>query len=251
MMNLGKEHAAEAMDLAHQPPRSPGGVANRLRTPQAWSGCDQATRQKLQNFYQQAYLYTKAAKQFLYRLKDLPPEQRKAVWNGQGHQCNSARRCRYFPVPAYWFGPYSEKRMRFILLVFTQVLQRFELGYRFGRQSRPVRFQCVSAGVGRCRIGVIANASQYGTVCVCPRLLNKTTGVGGMVVLHEMLHQDLGVGDQRDLVCQRSDESRCYRRGARRLVAHQLLEKAIRNNDNYAFFARAIYLRASQTGTQM
>jgi hypothetical protein len=63
-----------------------------------------------------------------------------------------------------------------------------------------------------------------------------------MVVLHEILHQKLGLDDQRDSVCQRGEESRCYRYGARQLVMFGKLEKGLRNNDNYAFFARAVYL---------
>ena len=42
-------------------------------------------------------------------------------------------------------------------------------------------------------------------------------------------------------------ESRCYRAGARRLVRFDKTAKAVRNNDNYAFFARAVYLAASRT----
>jgi hypothetical protein len=215
-------------------------VAN-LRTPRAWSNCGEATRQKLEEFYKQAYLYAKAAQQFLAQLVKLPVEQRTAIWNGQGHCCTSGNWYHYSPVPAYWFGSYSESRVNFVLRTFTNVLQRFEQGYRFESQYRPIKFHCLTSKVDRCRSGVIANASQYGTVRVCPRLLKKTVCVGGMVVLHEMLHQDLGVGDQRDVVCKRGDENRCYRRGARHLVAHQKLGKALRNNDNYAFFARAIY----------
>jgi len=215
-------------------------VAN-LRTPQAWSNCDAATRQKLEEFYKQAYLYTKIAQQFLSQLVKLPVEQRIAIWHGQEHRCTSGNWCHYSPVPAYWFGSYSESRVSFVLRTFTHVLQRFERGYRFKNQYRPVKFRCLTNKVDRCRTGVIANASQYGTVRVCPRLLKKTVCVGGMVVLHEMLHQDLGVGDQRDAVCKHGDENRCYRRGARHLVTHQKLGKALRNNDNYAFFARAIH----------
>ncbi len=216
-------------------------LLQNLREPRTWSQCNQATRKKLNVFYEQAYLYAKTAQWYLAYVMGLSVELRIAIWNGLGKRCKSENWCHYSPVLAYWFGPYSEQRMRFILRTFSRVLQRFEHGYRVGQEYRPVRFRCLTTKVKRCRSGVIANASEYGTVLVCPRLLKKTTCVGGMVVLHEMLHQDLGVGDQRDVVCKRGDENRCYRRGARHLVEHQKLEKALRNNDNYAFFARAIY----------
>ncbi|MBF2001812.1 MAG: hypothetical protein IGS38_13940 [Synechococcales cyanobacterium M58_A2018_015] len=212
-----------------------------MQTPQAWFNCSEANRQKLNDFYEQAYWYTKVTQRFLSELVKLPVDQRIALWNGQGHDCISGNWCQYSPVPAYWFGSYSKKRIRLVLRTFTHVLQRFERGYQFEEEYRPVRFRCLTNKVGRCRTGVIANASEYGTVRVCPRLLKKTICVGGMVVLHEMLHQDLGVDDQRDVICKRGDEKRCYRRAARHLVTHQKLDKALRNNDNYAFFARAIY----------
>lgn len=236
-----REHSTKASDRLLAPATISEFNNQHLQTPQVWDNCNQETRQKLQNFYKQAYLYAKAAQLFLSQLLNLSLEQRIAIWNGREQHCNSTSWCRYSPVPAYWFGSYSQRRIHFILRTFTRVLQRFELGYRFEEKYRPVRFRCLTNKVDRCRTGVIANASQYGTVRVCPRLLRKNTSVGGMVVLHEMLHQGLGVGDRRDIVCRRSNESRCYRRGARHLVAHQKLEKALRNNDNYAFFARAIY----------
>lgn len=216
-------------------------LVENLRAPQTWSNCNETTRQKLEAFYKQAYLYTKVAQRFLSQLVKLPAEQVISIWNGQKHHCISGEWCQYSPIPANWFGSYSVKRIDFILRTFTHVLQRFEHGYLFENRYRPVKFRCLISKMDRCRTGVIANASQYGTVRVCPRLFNKSVPVGGMVVLHEFLHQDLGVGDQRDVVCKRGDEDRCYRRGARHLVAHQKLKKAIRNNDNYAFFARAIY----------
>jgi hypothetical protein len=171
----------------------------------------------------------------------MPRQQQEAIWNGQERQKSSERHSDS-PLPAYWFGPYSEERVRFVLHVFRHVLQRFEQGYRFGQEVRPVRIECLAAGARKCRTSVLANASRYGTVRVCPRLLHKAPDVGGMVVLHEILHQKLGLDDQRDSVCQRGEESRCYRYGARQLVMFGKLEKGLRNNDNYAFFARAVYL---------
>lgn len=217
------------------------GDTGRLRPPQTWLGCDKETYQRLRIAYERAYLYAKAAHHFLARLVKLPQQQQVVIWNGREHQRSSARHS-YSPIPVYWFGPYSEKRVRFVLHTYKKVLHRFEQGYRFEQGVRPVRIECLAASANKCRTNVLANASRYGTIRICPRLLHKAPDVGGMVVLHEVLHQRLGVDDQRDMVCQRGDERRCYRRGARQLVAFDKLDKALRNNDNYAFFARAIYL---------
>jgi len=214
----------------------------RLRAPRAWIDCDAENRVKLHEFYRRAYLYAKAAQAFLSLLTALPQEQCTALWNGGEQRHGQARRYPYSPAPTYWFGSYSERHAGFILHTFTQVVQRFERGYHFRQGYRPVQIRCLSTAEHRCRSGVLANASEYGTIRVCPLLLTKTTSVGGAVILHEILHQDLGVRDQRDQVCMRGDESRCYRQGAWWLVAHNKLEKAIRNNDNYALFARAVFL---------
>lgn len=217
------------------------GNRGRLRPPQAWVGCDEETGRRLNMLYEKAYLYARAAHRFLVELVKLPQQKQMVIWNGPERQTSSAQHS-YSPLPAYWFGPYSEERVHFVLHTFRQVLERFEQGYRLGQGVQPVRIECLAASARKCRTSVLANASRYGTIRICPRLLHKAPDVGGMVILHEVLHQKLGVGDQRDVVCQRGDEHRCYRRGARRLVLSGKLEKGLRNNDNYAFFARAIYL---------
>jgi hypothetical protein len=60
-------------------------------------------------------------------------------------------------------------------------------------------------------------------------------------MLHELLHRDLGVEDVRSHVCRVGAETRCYRRGAHQLVAAGQYGAALRNNDNYAYFAKAAH----------
>lgn len=48
---------------------------------------------------------------------------------------------------------------------------------------------------------------------MCPRLLDRSTQEVAKVLLHEMLHQGLGVGDRRHPACEsrKQEDTRCYR----------------------------------------
>ena len=105
-----------------------------LRPPQAWLGCDQDTYQRLKIFYERAYLYAKTAHDFLAVLVKLPRQQQMIIWNGREYQSASGQHS-YSPIPAYWFGPYSAKRVHFVLHTFKHVLERFEQGFRFGQEG--------------------------------------------------------------------------------------------------------------------
>jgi hypothetical protein len=178
---------------------------------------------------------------FLDRLSTLPPATRRTIWE-RASTWSSGVATRLRAAPGHWFGPYSTAHLRFVHRTFRLVVRRFERGFDSPDGARPVHFACLSGINVRCREGLLGNASTYGTIRVCPRLLAKPVAEGGTVVLHEMLHQALRVGDQRDAVCRVGAETRCYRDGARRLVQAGKLRKAILNNDNYAFFARRIFL---------
>ena len=213
-------------------------AGGRPRSPDVISRCSADARRRLEQIHACAYLYAKAASLFLDRLSSMTAKARSRVWNQVGDVAVSGG---YSGAPQYWFGPYADTRFRFIRETFRLVVRRFEKGFDFGNEVRPVRFLCLPGSGGRCRGTLLANASIYGTVRVCPRALQKPVVEGGLVILHEFLHQELMVGDQRDRVCRSGEDPRCYREGARRLVQAGKYGKAIRNNDNYAYFARGVY----------
>jgi hypothetical protein len=199
------------------------------------------TRVRLESFYRRGYAYAKAASAFLGRLSNLSPAARREIWDGRSSRLSSHGTERS-TVPGHWFGPYSGAHLRFVRRTFRLVVRRFEHGFDMPDGARPVHFACLDGSYGRCQQGLLGNASIYGTIRVCPRLLEKPVAEGGVVVLHEMLHQELFVGDQRDRICRVGTETRCYRDGARRLVRAGKVRKAILNNDNYAFFAKHVFL---------
>lgn len=212
------------------------------RRPAIWKGCSSAKRKKLEGFYACAYLYAKSAELFMNRLASYPAPDRRHIWNERKKARTADTFDEYSGAPSHWFGRYAEANFRFVHKTFKRVTDRFEKGYDFGGKKRPVKFACLSESTGRCRSSLLANASIYGTIRVCPRTLRKPLNEGALVILHEMLHQRLGIGDQRDRICNRGSDARCYRIGARKLVRAGDLRKALRNNDNYAYFARGIYL---------
>lgn len=212
------------------------------RRPMAWKTCSPAARKKLEGFYACAYLYAKSAELFMNRLASYPAPDRKHIWNERKKGKTADKFDEYNGAPSHWFGRYAEANFRFIHKTFKHVIARFEKGYDFGGAKRPIKFECLSGNWGGCRSSLLANASIYGTVRVCPRTLRKPLNEGALVILHELLHQRLNIGDQRDRVCDRGSDARCYRIGARKLVRAGNLRKALRNNDNYAYFARGIYL---------
>ena len=203
----------------------------------AWEGCSTEARRKLEGFYGLAHRYATAGAVAMRRLAALPPSERKQRWHGGTNAAPASA------SPSHWFGPYSEANLRLVVDVYAEVLRRFEQGFAVGDQRSPTRVRCVSATGTRCerRRLLLANASEYGTIRVCPRLLAKGFKAGAMTIFHELIHQKLGVGDRRDAVCSVGDETRCYRDGARALVAAGKYDKALRNNDNYVAFARAVH----------
>ena len=190
--------------------------------------CDPGAAARILGFYDMAYRYARAADVFLDRLAATEEASREKHWN-------AAR-----PVTAAkFFGPYSADSFEVVTAVIRGVLTRFEKGYD---GVGGVRFLCLAANQERCDQGVLANAREFGAIRVCPRLIGKDREQGGVVILHEFLHQRLGVEDVRSQTCRNRDETRCYRGGARRLVEAGLYSDALRNNDNYAYFARAAFV---------
>lgn len=70
----------------------------------------------------------------------------------------------------------------------------------------------------------------------------------GRVLLHEMLHQRLGVTNQQHHACGSRKDHSCYRGGALRLVEGGRDDLASRNNDNYVGFARAVAQIPARSG---
>lgn len=201
--------------------------------------CDTRAKSKLMEFYRIGYSHAKLAQIYLQSLlkEDLRTQVR--IWNEDKSICK--KRGTDFESASFWFGQFSLEKLEYITFVFESVVQRFEKGFYLGEKFAPTKIKCLTNKQQRCNQGVLANAAEFGTIRVCPRLLNKSDIYGGLVILHELLHQKLGVGDQRDLVCKRGEESRCYRTGARKLIVNDKIVKAMKNNDNYVLFSKSIY----------
>lgn len=180
--------------------------------------------------------YAAAAEEELHAFSALGPRARRARWDK-----GPARR---------WFGPYSEVSRARVQRVLGASRRRLHEGFAAGGARRPMTIKCLSATGSRCerRRLLLANASQFGTIRVCPRLLGKPVEEGAMTLLHETLHHLLGTDDQRAPECSVGGDSRCYRDGARALVTAGKFKKALKNNDNYVSFARAVHDQRSAPG---
>lgn len=126
-----------------------------------------------------------------------------------------------------------------MLRVFDALVGRFTRGYDTDGRRVAATFACFPASYSRCRNGLLGNASVYGTVRLCPKLLSRSTTAVAAIVLHELMHQGLGVGDRRHEGCDGS-KNRCYRDNAHALVAAGRHDLAVRNIDNYVAFARRV-----------
>jgi len=131
-----------------------------------------------------------------------------------------------------------------VIAVVRGVLDRFTRGYSKGGKTVPTTLACFPASYDRCRTGLLGNATIYGTLRFCPQLLERGVAEVAKVVLHEMLHQGLGVGDRRHENCQGS-KHRCYREGALALVESGGYDLAGRNIDNYVTLMRLVGSRSS------
>jgi hypothetical protein len=202
-------------------------MPSALLPPKIFPACNQGKTERVREFYIAAYHYALAAKKFLDRLGQNIEVVRAKLWN-------HAR-----PVTAAeWFGPYSSRTFDTVSFVIHGVVSRFERGFE---GSGPVQFLCVRSSQERCNQGVLANAREFGIVRLCPRLIAKNPTDGGIVILHELLHQELGIEDVRHRVCRLGNETRCYRSGARKLVNSGHFTEALHNNDNFAYFAKAAH----------
>lgn len=184
--------------------------------------CDPQTRGKLVTAYRHAFEWTKAAARWLRRLLAADPAR---AWS-----MSALRK---------FFGPFSPSRLRRIVRVVRGLLDRFTHGFSDEHRRRRVTLACLPASFDRCRTGLLGNASIYATLRFCPRLLARDPASVAKVVLHEMMHQRLGVGDRRHAECTGS-KHRCYREGATALVEANRYDLAARSIDNYVAFIRHI-----------
>ena len=138
------------------------------------------------------------------------------------------------------FGAFRPRHARRVQLVWRAVVTRFERGFRHGAVRRPVVIDCFPSSHDRCGEGLLGNANHYGRLRLCPQLLHRSDREIAAVILHEIMHQRLGVDDQRHDVCVPDRKRRCYRENADRLVEHGRSDLAVRNIDNYVRFAMRI-----------
>ncbi|MFV8752589.1 hypothetical protein ACNOYE_18735 [Nannocystaceae bacterium ST9] len=194
----------------------------------ASSGCTAAQAQKLHDAYAVAAAVARSASKYTQQLALRCARGQNLAWHDG-------------PAPRF-FGDFRADKVRKIVNVFSGVETRFREGFVDSTSIEAPRIECFGRDHGRCRQGLLANASIFGTIRVCPSLLERSTREVALVLLHEMLHQGLGVGDRRHPVCRsgKKRDMRCYREGAVRLVEEGRSDLALQNNDNYVGFALAL-----------
>lgn len=202
--------------------RASGPLTPRVAT------CEPKQRAKLLAAYHTAYHWARAAAAWLARWVKSPSVRRE--WNAG--------------VVGRLFGPFRIPRLRKLVGVVRGVLERFTRGYSKGGKTMPTTLMCFPASYHRCRSGLLGNANIFGTLRFCPRLLEQDVTAVAKVVLHEMLHQGLGVGDRRHENCEGS-KHRCYRDGALALVESGRYDLAARNIDNFVALMRHVGQRAA------
>jgi hypothetical protein len=138
------------------------------------------------------------------------------------------------------FGPHRRRHAHRVKRVWKAVVARFELGFKHGARRRPVVIECFPSKHDRCNEGLLGNANLYGRLRLCPQLLQRDDATVAAVVLHEMMHQRIGVDDKRHESCVPDRKHRCYRENADRLVRHDRSDLAVRNIDNYVRFAMRV-----------
>lgn len=190
------------------------------------SGCSPSQVRKLRDAYVQAGFLARGALVYLRALENMCLKGREQAWEAG-------------PARAY-FGRWSGDKLQLVVRAFSRLGVRFEEGFRDTTSISAPRFECFPQDHSRCHRGLLANASIYGTVRVCPSLLKRPDGEVSAVILHEMLHQGLGIADQKHHACGSRKDHRCYRGGALRLVENGRVDLASRNTDNYVGFACAV-----------
>lgn len=138
------------------------------------------------------------------------------------------------------FGRHRRQHARRVERVWSAVVARFEHGFKHGDRRKPVVIECFPEKHDRCNEGLLGNANIYGRLRLCPQLLHRDDATVAAVVLHEMMHQRIGVDDQRHSSCVPDRKQRCYRDNADRLVDEDRSDLAVRNIDNYVRFAMRV-----------
>lgn len=198
------------------------------------SGCSPAQVRNLRDAYAQAEFLAQGALLYL---------------RAMGKMCSRGRQQAWEAGPArVYFGRWSGRKVQFVVRAFSRLGVRFQEGFLDTTSISAPRIECFPQDHARCHRGLLANASIYGTIRVCPSLLKRPTGEVAAVLLHEMLHQGLGVTDQQHHACGSRKDHRCYRGGALRLVEGGRDDLASRNNDNYVGFARAVARVPARSG---
>lgn len=139
------------------------------------------------------------------------------------------------------FGRFQIKHARVVLRLWRGVVARFEHGFDHGGRRRAVVIECFPESHERCGEGLLGNANLFGRLRLCPQLLARSERAIAAVLLHEMMHQGLGVDDVRHSSCIPDRKQRCYRENADRLVRQGHDALAVRNIDNHVRFAMRLH----------
>jgi hypothetical protein len=193
-----------------------------MRAPLIAPGCRPEHVELLRRGYADAFVLAVAAARYLQAMPRDPGELRTA-WHRLATRAA--------------FGSYEHGRAKHVVDVFAGALGRFRSGWKGAVGQRPIVLECFPDGHARCADGLLGNAAIAGRLRFCPQLLARSRSEIASVVLHELLHRGLGVNDQRHRSCRSDRKHRCYR-DAGLALASSRPDLAVRNIDNYVFFAR-------------
>lgn len=188
--------------------------------------------------YLQAAAAVRRTKRLLEGLDRMPASGAQMVWDSCG-------------LAKAFGGASTEARSR-VRLTVNALDDRVTYGFASTPGRQRSTLSIFPTHYSRCKQGLLANASTYGHIRICPSLPRRPIGFITQVLLHELMHQRLGVRDVRSPTCKSGDECRCYREKALALVRSGQTELALRNIDNYvyAIIRSAEYLKECMNDQQ-
>lgn len=214
-----------------------------------------------------ALAFALRAKHFLQFLLSRPASEQQELWDfgdlpgnlDEGATDISPLAFDRSPAPRYWFGPFSTARALEVLFVCDKVATRLSHGRKIAKRYHPFKIVFRDHCIGK---HTVAHHYVYGKIVLCPeavRLLladkflssnpnrvfqtaefhGSVGGVPGLaiVIFHEMVHH---------IIVPDHSWTHDIARGpfaARNLVLDGHFGQAMSNNDNYAHWVAAGYLK--------
>ncbi|WP_088282616.1 M35 family metallo-endopeptidase [Ideonella sp. A 288] len=225
-------------------------------------GCSQAQEVFLRAAWRRAHYFTWRAHTVLAHIRSRPAAERAALWHRDHGESSRS------PAVSRWFGPYDAQRAAFVGKALDKANQRFLMRgdvvkgirtLRCGSPLAPAQDEhtdvCPDKNPGSDGPPAAYHA-PVGTIVMCPVSWEKAhdptndehLDAGARRLVHELFHW-LSV-DGRYIVDRHADgvggqaDGKYYGIDAATELASNKPEWAARNNDNYAYFARAAGLAA-------